>query len=133
MSYLVDTDQVASFLNGRSEAVQLLTEIRSSGLFISIITYGEIYDGIYGSRDPQNREAAFERVLRRVEVLPLTRTIMKRFARVRGELRRTGQGLPDADLLIASTALVHGLTLVTRNLRHFERIPDVHIHREGVL
>ena len=44
MSYLVDTDRVASYLNGRPDAVALLTSLRHEGLAISIVTYGEIYD-----------------------------------------------------------------------------------------
>lgn len=54
---------------------------------------------------------------------------MKHFARIRGELRRQGLGIPDADLLIACTALAHDLTLVTRNFRHFERVPALRIHQ----
>jgi toxin FitB len=61
-------------------------------------------------------------------VLPLNRTIMRRFARLRGASRQQGQGLPDADLLIAATALNHGLTLVTRNRRHFQRVPQLTLH-----
>ena len=53
MKYLVDTDRVADWLNGRPEAVRLLSALRADGLAISLITYGEIYDGIY--RVFQNR------------------------------------------------------------------------------
>jgi tRNA(fMet)-specific endonuclease VapC len=56
---------------------------------------------------------------------------MKRFARIRGQLRRQGLTVQDPDLLIAATALTHQLTLVTRNLRHFRRIPDLMIHTEA--
>jgi tRNA(fMet)-specific endonuclease VapC len=130
MSYLVDTDRVASYLNGRPDAVALLTSLRHEGLTISIITYGEIYDGIYASNDPRSKEAAFLQFLRRVEVLPLTRTVMKRFARIRGQLRRQGQIIGDPDILIAATALQHNLTLITRNIRHFGRITGLTIYSE---
>jgi predicted nucleic acid-binding protein len=46
MSYLVDTDRVASYLNGRPDAIDLLASLLHEGLAISLITYGEIYDGI---------------------------------------------------------------------------------------
>jgi tRNA(fMet)-specific endonuclease VapC len=130
MTYLIYTDRLASYLNGRPDAVALLSSLRHDGLAISIITYGEIHDGIYASNDPRAKEGAFLQVLRRVEVLPLTRTIMKRFARLRGELRRRGRLIGDADILIAGTALQHGLTLVTRNLRHYQRIPGLSIFEE---
>src|SRR4051794_32489322 len=118
MKYQLDTDAVADWLNSRPEAVSRITSIRGEGLAVSIITYGEVYDGIYYGRDPRAAEQAFLQFLRGVTVLPLSRTIMKRFATIRGQLRRQGQIIGDADILIAATALQHDLTLVTRNLRH---------------
>ena len=50
---------------------------------------------------------------------------MKRFARLRGQLRQAGTLIGDADTLIAVTALHHDLTLVTGNVRHFNRIPNL--------
>jgi predicted nucleic acid-binding protein len=131
MTYLIDTDAVADWLNNRPDAVNLLPTLEPEGLAISLITYGEVYDGIYYGRDPRAAEQAFLRFLRGVTVLPLTRTIMKRFARIRGQLRRSGLTVQDPDLLIAATALTHGMTLVTRNLRHFQRIPDLVIYTES--
>jgi predicted nucleic acid-binding protein len=54
---------------------------------------------------------------------------MERFAYLRAELRRRGQLFPDLDLLIAATALQHDLTLLTRNVRHFNRIPDLRLYQ----
>ena len=129
MTYLVDSDYVADWLKGRPDAVQLLTALRTDGLAVSDITYGEIYEGIYYGRDPTANERGFRQFLRRVAVLPTNRTIMRRFARLRGDLRARGQLIGDMDLLIAATALAADLTLVTRNRRHFERIPDLRLHR----
>ncbi len=131
MRHLVDTDAVADWLNNRPEAVSLLPALEPEGLAISLITYGEVYDGIYYGRDPRAAEQAFLRFLRGVTVLPLTRTIMKHFARIRGQLRRQGLTVQDPDLLIAATALTHGMTLVTRNLRHFQRVPNLVIYTEA--
>src|SRR5215207_4488789 len=100
MTYLVDTDRVAEYLKGRADAVALLTRLRTDGLAISLITFGELYDGIYGAYDPAAAERLFRQFLRRVTILTLNRTIMRRFARLRGELRRRGQLIPDPDLLI---------------------------------
>jgi tRNA(fMet)-specific endonuclease VapC len=44
---------------------------------------------------------------------------------VRAELSRRGQLAPDLDLLIAATAMHYDLTLLTRNVRHFARIPGL--------
>ena len=129
MSYLVDTDVVANALKGRPEEAALLTNLSPQRLAISLITYGEIYDGIYYGRDPQTNERIFQQFLRWVDVLPLNRTVMRQFARVRGHLRRSGQIIPDPDLLIAATALYHNFTLVTHNTRHFNRVPNLKLYK----
>src|SRR6266516_363251 len=131
MTYLVDTDWVADWLSGRSQALPLLSSLRTDGLAISLITYGEIYEGVYFGRDPKGHEQGFRQFLRLVDVLPLNRAIMTRFARLRGQLRSQGQLLPDLDLLIAATAVHHDRTLLTRNLRHFQRIPGLKLHQSS--
>jgi len=60
--------------------------------------------------------------LRGVDVLNLNRTIMRRFAAIRGTLRQQGQIIGDPDILIAATAIHYDITLVARNRRHFERV-----------
>jgi tRNA(fMet)-specific endonuclease VapC len=52
---------------------------------------------------------------------------MERFGHTRSQLRRAGRLIPDLDLLIAATAVHHDLTLMTPNLRHFARIPELRI------
>jgi predicted nucleic acid-binding protein len=127
MSCLVDTDWVVEYLKGRSPAVQALSRLRHEGLAISLITYGEVYEGIYHGRDAAHHEESFLRFLRRVQVLPLNRSILRHFAQLRGELRTQGQLIGDLDLLIAGTALHHDLTLITHNMRHFQRILNLQI------
>jgi predicted nucleic acid-binding protein len=95
------------------------------------VTYGEIYEGIYYGRDPAGTERVFRQFLRAVDVLRLTRPIMRRFARVRGDLRRRGQLIGDPDVLIAATALHHDLTLVTGNRAHFRRISELRLYPTG--
>jgi tRNA(fMet)-specific endonuclease VapC len=128
MKYLVDTDVVANWLKGRRNAIQLLSALAPSGLAISLITYGELYEGLHYGRNPVANERIFRRFLRGVRVLPLNRAIMRRFARVRGQLRQSGQMISDSDILIGVTALHYDLTLVTGNTRHFQRIPGLALY-----
>lgn len=122
MSYLLDSDVTADYLKGLPQPVQHVSTLVGSGIAISIITYGEIYDGIDGSYNPKAAEQVFRQFLRLTVVLPLNRTIMRRFATVRRDLRSRGQKIPDMDVLIAATAMQYNLTLITRNARHFGRI-----------
>jgi tRNA(fMet)-specific endonuclease VapC len=130
MTYLVDTDYVVDWLKGRPEAVQLLTTLRRDGLAISHITYGEVYEGIEYGRDRTAIARGFRQFLRGVTLLPTTQPIMRRFAQVRGQLRAQGQLIGDMDLLIAATALATHRTLVTRNHRHFARVPGLSVYQQ---
>jgi tRNA(fMet)-specific endonuclease VapC len=128
VTHLADTDIVVSFLNGRTSERTLIDNLRPAGVAISLPTYGEIYEGIFYGHDPLQHEAVFQRFLVGIEVLPLDIGIMQRFARVKGELRSIGQLIPDMDLLIAATALEYNLILVTRNLRHFDRVAGLQLY-----
>lgn len=128
MMYLIDTDWVIDYLKGRRAAIELLTSLAPSGIAISLITYGEIYEGIYYGHNPQRHEQIFQAFLQLTPILLLNTSILRRFASIRGYLRASGQLIGDADLLIAATALVHHCTLVTQNTRHFSRVPDLQIH-----
>ncbi len=125
MKYLVDSDWIVDYLAGRQHAIDLLSSLANEGMAISLITFGEIYEGIYYGRDPQRSEEGFRKFLRGVDVLPLNRTIMQRFARIRGELRRKGQLIGDPDILIAASAIHYDLILLTRNKKDYERIPTL--------
>ncbi len=127
MKYLVDSDWVVDYLIGKQQAIDLFSFVSQDGIAISLITFGEIYEGIYYGRDPQRSEAVFRQFLRSVDVLSLNRSIMQQFARIRGDLRRKGQIIGDPDIFIAATAIYHDLTLLTRNRKHYERIPTLKV------
>ena len=127
MKCLVDSDVVADYMKGREQAVALLTPLVHDGLSISIISYAELYEGIFYGTDRPRYERAFREFLGGVDVLPITRSIAKRYAIIRGHLRTTGQIIDQPDLFIAATALHHDLTLLTRNVRHFDRIDGLRL------
>jgi tRNA(fMet)-specific endonuclease VapC len=127
MTHLADTDTIIDYLKGSPHAVGFRDVLArpDADVAISMMTYGEVYEGIYYGSDRRAAELAFRQLLRIVSVLPLFRRILQRFARLRGALRRGGQLIGDPDILIAATALENGRTLVTRNVRHFGRIPEL--------
>ncbi len=127
MSYLIDTDRVAEFLKPRGRGASLLPEIAAAGLAISIITYAELYEGVHYGRDPVAGLNGLERFLTEAEVLGISQAVARRAAVIRGALRRAGIPVALPDVLIAATAMEHDLTLVTGNLRHFGRIPDLRL------
>src|SRR3989304_1325739 len=79
MTYLVDSDWVADYLKGRQQAVQLLDSLFRDGMAISIITFAEIYEGIYYGSDPKRNEEIFAHFLQGVDVLGINRPVAGRF------------------------------------------------------
>jgi predicted nucleic acid-binding protein len=128
--YLLDTDWVVDVLNGQDTAIQTVLELAPSGLAISIITYGELYEGAAFAHDPQPALAGLRAFLKGKDILPLTQAVMERFAQIRGSLPRpVRQQSGDLDILIAATCLEHNLTLLTRNLKDFQQIPDLKLYQ----
>jgi tRNA(fMet)-specific endonuclease VapC len=128
VKYLVDSDWVADYLNGRTAAVSLPQSLAQEGLAISILTYGEIYEGILFGSQRRRHESGFRNFLRVADVLSLNQGVMRRLAQLRGSLRQQGQLIGDIDLLIGATALQHDLILITRNRRHFQRLSGLLVH-----
>jgi tRNA(fMet)-specific endonuclease VapC len=128
VKYLLDADWVISFLNGRAEAVQLVGDLASDGVAVSIIAWGEIYEGLLGAPDPAPRIAQLEQFAASVDLILPDVYVARRYARTRLELRRQGLPIPDNDLWIAATALAHDLTLVSRD-QHFRRVPGLKLNR----
>ncbi len=129
-SYLLDTDWIVDILNGQEKALHTVLELASAGLAISIITYGELYEGAAFARDPEPALSGLRNFLKGKAILPLTQPIMERFAQIRGSLPRpVRQQIGDLDILIAATCLERNLTLLTRNLKDFQHISDLKLYQ----
>ncbi len=127
LTHLIDTDWVAHYFKGRPNIVARLHDLRGQGLGISVVTLAELYDGVYGARDPEAKERVLDKFLEWVTVVGLDAETAKMFGKERHRLRRAGNSIPDIDLLIGVTAAQHDLILLTNNRRHFERIEGIHI------
>ena len=121
--FLIDTD-VLSALRRRERnpgIARWLAGQRTTDLYLSVVSIGEIERGIAGvkCRDPSFAERLEEWLdaLLRIygdRVLTVDLSVARRWGRLSEAMRHKG-----ADLLIAATAVEHGLTVVTRNTRHF--------------
>lgn len=133
MPYLLDSDWVVDHLADLPAAHELLHQLSPDGIAVSIITYLEAYEGVERSQDRQAAEAKFQVLMRQVPVLPLSRAVARRCAHLRHVLRTQGKRVDRRalDLLIAATALEHGLTLVTRNVEDYADVPDLQLYGSG--
>lgn len=121
VEYLLDTDWCVSFLNGRREATELVDELAPPGLAISLITWGELFEGLLGDLPQSRRRVAFDTFVASVDLLVPDVVVARRYAEIRADLRARGLLIPDNDLWIAATALAHDLVLISRDL-HFARV-----------
>lgn len=127
MTYLVDTDWAIDVFNGQQAATDWLISLSPHGLFLSVVTYGELYEGVHYSRDPRTALAQLQTFLTGKVVLPVTSPIMERFRVMRGSLpRNVRKQVGDMDAIIAATAIHHNLTVLTRNVRDFKPFVERH-------
>jgi tRNA(fMet)-specific endonuclease VapC len=128
MEYLIDTDWAIDYMNGHQPVVQRFDELSPLGIGLSIVSLAELYDGMFGAEERLAAEQGLQSFLDYIEeVVPLDDPVCRVFALERRRLRATGNRLDDLDLLIGSTAIHHGLTLLTNNRRHFERMRELNI------
>lgn len=121
---VADTDVLIDFLAGRNPAAaRVEAELERGLLRTSAVTRFELLCGARTSR----QQAEIRQLLEAVPTLPLDEDAADKAAEVRQALERTGEPIGMADSLIAGIALVHGAALLTRNRRHFERIPALRL------
>ena len=126
LRYLLDTDTVSSALRGAGRVGERILARRPSELAVSSITVAELRFGaaLRGSRKLSRQISAF---LQPLSVLPFDETAAERFGTLVVALRQAGSQIGTFDTLLAAQALVSGLTMVTNNIRHFERIPGLEV------
>jgi predicted nucleic acid-binding protein len=120
--FIADTDVLIDFLRGSGEAERIRIEIRTGRLSTTAITAFELWAGA-GS---QPQIAAVETLLGALSILPLDPTSARRAAQIHRDLARKGTAIGMADALIAGLCLEHDAILLTRNRRHYERVPGIH-------
>ncbi len=88
-------------------------------------TWAELFQKLHADTGLDFNGAKVELFLSRLASLPFTPETAKRYGTLRASLEKAGKTIGPADLLIAATALEHGLTLITRSDREFGRIPGL--------
>ncbi len=119
MSVLIDTNVVSGFARRRPDANVIRWAAAVPAFAISAITAQEIAYGLAWRPHPRVT-AWFAAFLETCEALPITQEIALRAGELRGRLQARELVRTPSDMLIAATAQVHALTLVTRNTRDFE-------------
>ena len=125
MNYLVDANVLSEPTKERPHAkVVFWLRAHEREIVVDPIILGEIRFGILllpAGRRRRRLEQWFQEAVQRIRCIYWDATTGLRWARVIADLRGSGRSMPIKDSLIAATALVHELTVVTRNIADFEK------------
>jgi len=128
--YLIDSDILIYFLKGKQEVVEKLSHIPMDDLYISRINYTELIYGAYNSTKINQNLKVIEPFLDSFKVLEFTKTSSLIFAKEKARLKKNGNIIADMDLMIASIAIENDCTLISNNIKHFERIQNLELEQK---
>lgn len=128
-TYFLDTSIIIDYLRGQPQTVDLVDKLPGK-LASSLICLSELHEGAHHSRQPQKAKTVIDNFFHGLSrVYTINVDTADRFGKIRAKLRKTGRMIEDLDLLIAASCLVNQTTLVTRNIKHFSRIPELKLFR----
>ncbi len=125
---LLDTDTLSQIMKQHPQArIRSQAYLRSHRYFtFSIITQSEILRGLK-AKNARAQEATFDNLCSISRILDIDDVVIRQASDIYADLHRQGLLIGDADILIAATALVHNLMLITNNENHFNRIAGLRI------
>lgn len=120
MPALVDTNIISELMRREPDRRVLAWAGRQSGFLVSVITLEELVFGLTQRNLPLKRQWLDGFLTSQCEILPVSPAIAVSAGTLRGRLAASGVTRHPSDMLIAATALLHRLTLATRNTCDFE-------------
>lgn len=124
--YLLDTNICIYLLKGRYDIAERLSSLDGVRVCISEITLAELYYGASKSERKEEQIHDVHVIADMFEVLPISDSL-ELYGDDRYLLEKQGLRIDDFDLLIGTTAIVHDLVVVTENIKHLGRIPQVQV------
>lgn len=126
MIFLLDTDTCSAHMRRPAQLAHRFIQY-VGGLAIPSIVLAELYAGAYKHPNPSRLVSLIADLLQEVQVIDFDAACAAQFGQVRGTLLQQGISVSRMDLLIASVALVHNLTLVTHNTADYRHIPGLRL------
>ncbi|MEQ1662097.1 MAG: type II toxin-antitoxin system VapC family toxin [Thiobacillus sp.] len=123
LKYLLDTNIVIYVIKHKPPEVRETFNLHAARMAMSVITLAELLHGAEKSAQPARNLAVIEDFVSRLDVLPYTPKAAQHYGDIRATLERKGEPIGINDLHIAAHARSEGMTLVTNNVREFERVP----------
>ena len=126
MSFLLDTNICSAHMRRPGGLAHRFVQ-HVGGLAIPSVVLAELYAGAYRHPNPPRLLGLIVDLLREVQVLDFDAACAKQFGRLQASLLGQGISTSTADLMIASVAMVHDLTLVTHNTSDFQNIAGLRL------
>ena len=124
--YLLDTNICIYIAKHKPiEVLQRFQLLEVGQVGMSVITHGELTHGAYKSQQPQLALSKLQQLVELIPVMPIAATVSEHYGQIRSSLEKTGTPIGNNDLWIAAHALDLQVTLVTNNVREFERVPSL--------
>ncbi|MBP6672354.1 MAG: type II toxin-antitoxin system VapC family toxin [Bacteroidetes bacterium] len=126
MKYLLDTDICSYIIRKRPQSIiDTFKSLPVGEIGISVITICEFEAGVPGSKNPEKLRSAIDTFLSPFTIVEFQQSDAKTFGRVDHFLQSKGTPIGDMDTLIASQAVSRELILITNNVKHYSRVPDL--------
>lgn len=127
MSYILDTNIVTYLLKKNEKIILKLVDAKNAqkNIFISVITYYEIKRGLLDVNATQ-KIAKFNKFCQNAIIISIDVNIAEKASEIHANLKQQGRMIQDVDILIAATAIIHDLTVVS-NDSDFTRINDINL------
>lgn len=126
--YLIDTDTCIYITKQKPiHVINKFKRLQVGAVVMSAINYGELCYGSEKSDHPKKAHAALESLIGVIPVLPVPQEAAKQYGHIRAHLESTGKIIGNNDLWIAAHCLTLGVTLVTNNVREFQRVPKLRV------
>lgn len=126
---LLDTDILIEFLRNDEDAKEKISRLLESYQLLSTssINVAELYFGAYLSENKEENINAVNKLLSKLVIYPFEIIDGKIYGEIRASLKRKGELINELDIFIASIAIEKDITLITRNIKHYEKVHKVQV------
>ncbi len=125
VKYLLDTNIVIYFLNDTHGVSKNFLIHKNTELGISMLAFSELLYGAYNSTRCEKNLAQLKKLIADIQLIPFCERSAHTFGENKAWLKKKGTIVDDVDLIIGSIAIANDMTLITNNIKHFERIPKL--------
>lgn len=126
MKYLLDTNVLIAMFRKQHAIRERIIQMGTENCVVSEVTLAELKVGAYKTNDPRQWREVNE-TSRSFAIVNITSDDFDLYARNRALLESQGTKIDSLDLLIGCSAVNNNLTIVTHNIKHFSRIPNIRI------